>query len=192
MTQEHTEKVRLKGLFEVRSYQARFRFLWMVLFCSAAFGCKAQSQVSVAENVTPASSEYKTEIFNLVDPDGSQADTPAGRTLSSAFDHFLNTSGLDVRMLRKRLLSGPATQGSLWRVGDSREWLYHICQANQCNVTNVAMLYDEQSHRTAGRLLYRCAPQWLGSPSAAEKTLIETQYPIRIDADDARIFCKKK
>ncbi|MGY4728259.1 hypothetical protein [Burkholderia pyrrocinia] len=192
MTQGHIKKMRLKGFSGVRSYQVRFRFLWMLLFCSVAFGCKAQSQATAAENVTPASSGYKTEIFNLVDPDGDQAGTVTGRTVSTAFDHFLNLSGLDVKMLRKRLLSGPATEGSLWKVGESREWLYHVCQANQCNVTNVAMLYDEQSHRTAGRLLYRCAPQWLGNPSDAEKVLIETQYPIKIDADDARIFCKKK
>ncbi|WP_179405517.1 hypothetical protein [Burkholderia guangdongensis] len=192
MTQRHNKKMRLNGFSGVRSLEARFRFLWMVLFCFAAFGCKAQSQAPVAENVTPASSGYKTEIFNLVDPDGNQSGTEIGRAVSTAFDHFLNMSGLDAQMLRKRLLSGPATEGSLWKVGESREWLYHICQANQCNVTNVALLYDEQSHRTAGRLLYRCTPQWLGSPSDAEKGLIENQYPIKIDADDARIFCKKK
>ncbi|WP_322050186.1 hypothetical protein [Paraburkholderia bannensis] len=192
MTQEHIKKMRLKRFSEVRLFDARFRLFWMGLFCSAAFGCQAQGHMPVAENVTPASSVYKTEIFNLVDPDGDQAGTAIGRTMSTAFDHFLGLSGLDAQMLRKRVLSGPATEGSLWKVSDSTEWLYHVCQANQCNVTNVAMLYDEQSHRTAGRLLYRCTPQWLGSPSEAEKALIDSQYPIKIDADDARIFCRKK
>ncbi|MFL9960507.1 hypothetical protein PQR02_05090 [Paraburkholderia sediminicola] len=178
------------GFAEIRSFWDRAKFLWAVLFCSMAFGCKAQSEVPVPENVTPTSSEYKTEIFNLVDPDGERYGTASGRAVSAAFDSFVNLSGLDVQILRRRLLSGPATAGSLWKVDESREWLYHICQAKQCNVTNVALLYDEQSHRTAGRLLYRCTPQWLGNPSNAEKALIEKEYPIKFDADDARIFCK--
>ncbi|KUZ83466.1 hypothetical protein WI38_27945 [Burkholderia ubonensis] len=165
--------------------------MWVVLLCSMALSCNAQSQAPAPNNVTPASSGYKTEIFNLADPAGNQYGTATGRAVSAAFDHFLDLSGLDVKMLRKRLLSGPATEGSLWKVGESREWLYQTCQEHQCNVTNVALLYDEQSHRTAGRLLYRCTPQWLGNPTDAEKALIEHEYPIKIDADDARIFCKK-
>lgn len=189
---DHNKEMHFNGFAGIRSLHARTKYLWMILFCSVALGCKAQSQVPAPKEVTPASSEYKTEIFNLVDPVGNQYGTATGRAVSAAFDHFLNLSGLDVKMLRKRLLSGPATEGSLWKVGESREWLYQVCQANQCNVTNVALLYDEQSHRTAGRLLYRCKPQWLGNPSDAEKALIENEYPIKIDADDARIFCKKE
>lgn len=190
--QGHTEKIRLNGSSGVRPFDARFRFLLMALCCSATFGCKAQSKAPVLEDVTPASSAYKTEIFNLVGPDGSQSGTASGRAVSSAFDRFLGLSGLDVQMLRKRLLTGPATEGALWKVGESREWLYNICQAHQCNITNVTMVYDEQSHRTAGRLLYRCTPQWLGNPSDAEKALIESQFPVKIDADDVRYFCQKK
>jgi len=185
------KKMRSNAFAGILSLQARTRFLWVVLFCPLTFGCIAQSQLPVPENVTPASSGYKTEIFNLVDPDGDQYGTVIGGAVSAALDGFLNLSGLDVQMLRKRLLSGPATEGSLWKIGQSREWLYHICQANQCNVTNVALLYDEQTHRAAGRLLYRCTPKWLGNPSDAEKALIENKYPIRIDADDVRIFCRK-
>ncbi|WP_157379310.1 hypothetical protein [Burkholderia ubonensis] len=191
MMRNHNKKMRLNGFSEVHSIQARTKSLLAALFCSTAFGCNAQSQAPAPNNVTPASSGYKTEIFNLADPAGNQYGTATGRAVSAAFDHFLDLSGLDVKMLRKRLLSGPATEGSLWKVGESREWLYQTCQEHQCNVTNVALLYDEQSHRTAGRLLYRCTPQWLGNPSDAEKALIEREYPIKIDADDARIFCKK-
>ena len=191
MMRDHNKKLRLNGQAGMGLFQVRTKFLWVTLLCSVAFGCQAQSQAPVSENVTPASSVYKTEIFNYVDPDGNQYGTAISRSVLDAFDHLLTSSGLDVQMLHKRLLSGPATQGSLWKVGESREWLYHICQANQCNVTNVALFYDEQSHRTAGRLLYRCTPQWLGNPSDAEKALIENEYPVKIDADDARIFCKK-
>ncbi|VWC32248.1 hypothetical protein BLA23254_06422 [Burkholderia lata] len=193
MMQGRTEKMRKNGSSGARLFDARFRFLLMALCCSVTFGCKAQSQApAAAENVTPASSDYKTEIFNLVDPDGNQSGTAAGQAVSSAFDRFLGQSGLDVQMLRQRLLTGPATQGALWKMGESREWFYHICQAHQCNTTNVAMFYDEQSHRTAGRLMYRCTPQWLGNPSDAEKALIESRYPVKIDAGDVRYFCQKK
>lgn len=187
----HNKKMHLIGFPGIHSIQVQTRTLWVVLLCSMALSCKAQSQAPAPNNVTPATSGYKTEIFNFVDPAGNQYGTATGRAVSVAFDHFLNLSGLDMKMLRKRLLSGPATEGSLWKVGESREWLYQTCQEHQCNVTNVALLYDEQSHRTAGRLLYRCTPQWLGNPSDAEKALIEREYPIKIDADDARIFCKK-
>jgi len=165
-----------------------------LLLCLAAFGCKAeaQGQAVAPADITPASSVYKTELFNLVDPDGNQYGSPAGRQVSAAFDQLLGQAGQDPKLLRKRLLSGPAVQGALWRIGASHEWLYQICQANQCNVTNVAMFYDEQSHRAAGRLVYRCATQWLGNPGDTEKALIEKQYPVSIDADDAAIFCKKK
>lgn len=164
----------------------------VALLCALALGCHAQTQFPAPENVTPASSGYKTEIFNLVDPDGDQYGTPIGNAVLSAFDRMLNLSGLDLQMLRRRLLSGPATEGSLWKIGNSQGWLYHICQANQCNVTNVAFLYDEQTHRAAGRLLYRCTPKWLGNPSDAEKALIENKYPIKIDQDDVRVFCGKE
>jgi hypothetical protein len=172
--------------------QARNKFLLAFFLITLTFGCRAQSQIRVPANITPATSEYKTEIFNLVDPDGDRYGTTVGRNVSGAFNDLLGLSGLDVEMLRKRLMSGPATEGSLWEIGASSEWLYHICQANQCNVTNVALLYNEQTHRAAGRLLYRCTLKWLGSPSDAEKALIDSQYPIKIDADDARIFCRKK
>ena len=175
----------------ILSFQVRTRFFWTVLLCSVALGCKSQDLLHIPQNITPASSAYKTEIFNLVEPDGDQYGTAIGQAVSAAFDHFLKLSGQDVQMLRERLLSGPATEGSLWKVGNSHEWLYHICQANQSNVTNVALFYDEVSHRMAGRLLYRCALQWLGNPGDAEKALIENEYPIRIGADDARIFCRK-
>jgi hypothetical protein len=183
--------MRSKTLSEILSVQARTGFLWIVLLCPLTSICNAKSQSSVPENLTPASSVYKTEIFNLIDPDGDQYGTAIGEQVSAAFDGILKLSGLDVQMLRKRLLNGPATEGALWKIGKSREWLYHICQANQCNVTNVAMFYDEQTHRAAGRLLYRCTQKWLGSPSDEEKALIESEYPIKIDADDVRIFCRK-
>ncbi|WP_157648138.1 hypothetical protein [Burkholderia ubonensis] len=192
MMRNHNKKMHLIGFSGIHSIQVRTKTLWVVLLCSMALSCNAQSQAPAPNNVTPASSGYKTEIFNLADPAGNQYGTATGRAVSAAFDHFLNLSGLDVKMLRKRLLSGPATEGSLWKEGESREWLYQTCQEHQCNVTNVALLYDERSHRTAGRLLYRCTPQWLGNPADAEKALIEHEYPIKIDTDDARIFCKKQ
>ena len=76
----------------------------------------------------------------------------------------------------QRLPSGPATEGTLWKVGESREWLYHVCQAHPCNITNLAMLDDERSRRAAGRLLYRCTPPWLGNPADAEKALIDAPF----------------
>ncbi|KVK75239.1 hypothetical protein WT01_02650 [Burkholderia cepacia] len=176
------------GVFSLR---ARTVLLRAVLFFPLACNGQAHGEESMAKNITPASSGYKTEIFNLVDPDGNQSGTAIGRTVSSAFDNFLNLAGQDSKTLRKRLLSGPATEGGLWKIGESREWLYHLCQAHQCNVTNVALLYDEQSHRMAGRLLYRCESKWLGNPSAAERALIEREFPVKIDPDDARIFCRK-
>ncbi|NHV26440.1 hypothetical protein [Burkholderia sp. D-99] len=176
------------GMFSLR---VRAVLLRAVLLIPLAYNCQAHGEEPVPKNITPASSGYKTEIFNLVDPDGNQSGTAIGRTVSSAFDNFLNLAGQDSKTLRKRLLSGPATEGALWQIGESREWLYHLCQAHQCNVTNVALLYDEQSHRTAGLLLNRCEPKWLGNPSAAERALIEREYPVKIDPDDARIFCRK-
>lgn len=175
------------GVFPLR---ARAVLLGAVLFFPLAYHCQAHAEESVPKNITPASSGYKTEIFNLVGPDGDQSGTAIGRTVSAAFDNFLNLAGQDSKTIRKRLLSGPATEGTLWKIGESREWLYHLCQAHQCNVTNVALLVDEQTHRTAGRLLYRCETKWLGNPSVAERTLIEREYPVKIDADDAKFFCK--
>ncbi|MBN3726170.1 hypothetical protein [Burkholderia sp. Ac-20379] len=168
---------------------SRAHFAGALLLCLAAFGCKAEAQAPA--DITPASSVYKTEIFNLVDPDGNQFGSPAGHQVSAAFDGLLGQSGIDPKLLRQRLLSGPAVQGALWQVGGAHEWLYQICQAHQCNVTNVAMFYDASSHRAAGRLIYRCATQWLGHPSDAEKALIEAQYPVTIKAADAAIFCKQ-
>lgn len=191
MMRDCNKRIHSSTFARILSLRARTKLLLVALFCPLAFSCSAQSQLPDPENVTPASSVYKTEIFNLVDPDGDQYGTEIGRTVSSAFDGMLNLSGLNVQILRKRLLSGPATEGSLWKIGKSREWLYHICQANQCDITNVALLYDEQTHRAAGRLLYRCTPKWLGNPSDAEKALIEDEYPIKIDADDVRVFCGK-
>lgn len=173
------------------SVQVRTVLSWAVLCFPLACHGVAHAEASAPTNITPASSGYKTEIFNLVGPDGDQSGTAISRTVSAAFDNFLNLAGRDTKTLRKRLLSGPATEGTLWKIGESREWLYHICQAHQCNVTNVALLVDEQTHRTAGRLLYRCEPQWLGNPNAAERALIEREYPVQIDPDDARIFCRK-
>jgi hypothetical protein len=190
MMQHLDEKLRSNAI-EVR-LQARNKFLLAFLLITLTFGCRAQKQIPVPETITPATSEYKTEIFNLVDPDGDRYQTTVGKNVSRAFDEILGLSGLDVKMLRKRLMSGPATEGSLWKIGASSEWLYQICQANQCNVTNVALLYNEQTHRAAARLLYRCTQKWLGSPSDAEKALIDNQYPAKIDADDARICCWKK
>ncbi|WP_052007239.1 hypothetical protein [Burkholderia paludis] len=165
--------------------------LWAALAFPLACHGQARSEAPVPQDITPASSRYKTEIFNFVDPDGDQYGTAIGRTVSAAFDDFLRQAGQGSPALRARLLSGPATEGALWKVGASREWLYHACQAHQCGVTNVALFYDEESHRTAGRLVNRCVPVWIGNPSGAERALIEQAYPVRIDTDDARIFCRK-
>lgn len=171
----------------------RFPFYQSVCAAYLSFAtlvCYAQDQhVDNSKNITTTASVYKTELFNLIDPSGSQYRTSQGKAISKALDEALLSSGLNVATVRKRLLSGPAPQGELLQLEGGNKWLYGACQAHQCNTTNIAVFYDPKKQEIAGRLLYQCSTFWLGNPTDAEMVLINKRFFIDFNASDIKYIC---
>lgn len=132
----------------------------------------------------PGWEKYQTPAFNLV---SRTPDIIAGMAhYDASFDRALGLLLADTMerdpMLRRKLLSGPAADGAVWRVGGNPGVLFTLCQAHECSTTNLVGFYRPESKSMVGRLQLECSISWLGDITASEIALITDTHPI--DEDD--------
>ena len=108
----------------------------------------------------------------------------ADAKVTAAFDALLKEAAQgdiadpDAPPQRDRLLSGPCAPGVPKTLGSETWWFYTACQAHQCDTQQLAMLYQPDSAKMVGRLVSRCKVWWLGSPTAAQRALIDATKPV--------------
>lgn len=124
---------------------------------------------------------YETQIFNLFDKSSVDSRTREPyydgdfvKQFKAALKPYLK---LDPK-LEKKLFSGPAPDGAYIEIDGTRYIFYAICQAHACNTTSLAVLYQPDIKRLAGRLQYKCDQYPLNSPQPAEASAIEALSPI--------------
>ena len=125
---------------------------------------------------------YETQLFNLLMNQRSILDKknyyqPA---FAAQFDALLASSALAKAdktkvSLKKRLLSGPASAGSVVTdLPSGRQFLYYdACQAHRCDDTSLGLLFDPVSRRMIGKLNLDKQSEYLGAPSDSEKHLLQ-------------------
>jgi hypothetical protein len=125
---------------------------------------------------------YKIQLFNLLTNEKSILDKknyyqPA---FAAQFDALLASSALakadKTRVaLKKRLLSGPASEASVVTdLPGGRQFLYYdACQAHRCDDTSLGLLLDPVSRRMIGKLNLDKQSEYLGAPSESEKRLLQ-------------------
>lgn len=75
-------------------------------------------------------------------------------------------------MLRKRLLSGPASKPDFISANGKKYFYYEACQAHACDSTRMGLLYDVESKEMRAELTIDGALGYLGNPSLAEVDLL--------------------
>lgn len=124
---------------------------------------------------------YGTQLFNLVVDSADVVDGKnyhqagfAKRFVALLASSSLAKSGKTRVPLKKRLLSGPATQPALLAdPATGRQWLvYDTCQAHRCDEISLRLLYGPASRRIGGKLNLDKQFEFLSTPSAAEQHLL--------------------
>jgi hypothetical protein len=128
---------------------------------------------SVASQPIPSSvAKYDARLFELVEPGEKQYDAAFARQLRSLVGPQLAKND----KFLARLTSGPAAAPTYVATPQHAYFHYGICQAHQCDITNMDILFDPARNRMVGKLLDSCKPQWLGHPDEAEMALLDERH----------------
>ena len=150
--------------------------------CILGTGSATAEPLPAAPSSAAAMAPYETQLFNLLTNEKSILDKknyyqPA---FAAQFDALLASSAL-VKAdktgvpLKKRLLSGPASEASVvTNLPGGRQFLYYdACQAHRCADTSLGLLFDPVSRRMVGKLNLDKQSDYLGMPSESEKRLLQ-------------------
>jgi hypothetical protein len=117
---------------------------------------------------------YKSEFFNLIDTK-SPLRIDKRTMLLSSFKTMCSeiSKWTSDKNTCKKLLSGPEGKTEYYEVNSSEPRIaINICQAHQCQTTNLAGLYNPVNNNFTAFLNYNCHKKWFGTPSQEEKTIL--------------------
>jgi len=144
----------------------------------------AKERTDTAYQLSPFPNElkhYKTQVFNLFDKSAVDQNTKRplyDATFVQQFEAALKPYLKLDRMLEKKLLSGPASEGKYIEINGKPYLFYTICQAHACNTTNIAVLYQHDTKKIVGRLQYKCDIHLLNDPTSSEINTVNNLSPI--------------
>lgn len=128
---------------------------------------------SVASQPIPSSAaKYDARLFELVEPGEKQYDAGFARQLRS----LVGPQQAKNEKFLARLTSGPAAAPTYVATPQHSYIHYGICQAHQCDITTMDILFDPARNRMVGKLLDSCTSQWLGEPDKAEMALLDERH----------------
>lgn len=128
---------------------------------------------SFAEQPFPADLvKYKARLFELTNKGEAKYDK---EFLGSLKLLLKPQSQLDPRIFR-RIMSGPAAEATFIVTPVTSFIHYGICQAHQCNTSNMSLLLEPKTKRMVGYLFDKCKPVWLGEPDDAEKAILKEKH----------------
>lgn len=142
---------------------------------------------SFAEQPFPADLvKYKARLFELTNKGEAKYDK---EFLGSLKLLLKPQSQLDPRIFR-RIMSGPAAEATFIVTPVTSFIHYGICQAHQCNTSNMSLLLEPKTKRMVGYLFDKCKPVWLGEPDDTEKAILKEKHlrafhtPLADDCED--------
>ena len=136
----------------------------------------ANSDLSTAANYLPYTLSpfpqqlvyLEKEFYKLLDDSET-----ANADLTRQFNGLLKSAKLKDPLIRKKLLGGPESKGRFMTTRSNSNYVYFdLCQAHQCNITKLGLLYDPDKKETQGLLRITCEDTWLGKNLDKEKKAI--------------------
>jgi hypothetical protein len=135
-------------------------------------GAHAHAAALAPQPFPAALAGYEAPLFELTEPGEKKYDAGFARQLRTLVAPQL---AKNARFLA-RLTSGPTDVGTYIASGQRAYIHYGICQAHQCDNTTMDILFDPARNRMVGKLLDKCASQWLGQPDNAEMALLDKRH----------------
>lgn len=127
-------------------------------------------------------SKLNTHLFNLLINQKSVINGKNNyvKEFDKLFDNLISNSSFnktkeEQKNLKKRLLSGPANTPKIYEDSLTHKlyFLYDACQAHQCDIINMLLLYDANNKRMCALINDHAGQELLGEPSKEEEEFIK-------------------
>lgn len=183
----------MTNLFK-RKISSVFFIAWISLLTANTSAASGGVQNFTEIPIGTSEASYHTELFNLLRNKKNIIDNKNyyKANFASAFDELIrqtqnSEAKKDTKLLKKRLLSGPASKARAMKDAESNKmYLYFdACQAHACDETKLGLLFLPKENRMMARLTFKNKTEFLGKPTPTEANSLEI-----LQSDNPRNFAK--
>jgi hypothetical protein len=127
-------------------------------------------------------------LFELLDSTGTMGNHPHqyDKRFTHAFKSLISPYAAGDKRFFLRITSGPTTDGTLISIEGDQYVAYQTCQAAQCNVLNLAVVYRLRDGRMTGRLWRNCSITLMGNPTVLEVEALQKEQIIVKNSSDCK------